>query len=814
MLSNTALLEELGVREKEVAYYLKNFGARQRSSGRPFAVIKVGGGVVEDQLDQLVRSLQYINKFGLQPVVVHGAGPQLNAALAKDGIVSQYENGLRVTSPQIMEKAREVMGNVNLLLSTALERAGVRARPIQQGVFEASVLDSGSLGLVGDITRVRLEQVQSALSAGCVPVLTCLGADRAGQALNINADMAAQELSRALRPLKVVYISAKGSLVDEHGARISSINIGDDYEHLMQQPWFKHGDRLKLRQIKQVLDALPLESSVAVVSPKELAAELFSHAGRGTIIRNRERILEVDSLDGIERDRLVALLEASFGERLNPDFLTSIQDSIEAIYVSEQYRGAAIMTRLDDDADGHGQPGTVMLNKFAVQAQFQSEGLGRRLWERIRAKHSSVVWRARRDNPINDFYFHNADGAVQSDDFALFWYGVDSLEHIDYYRKQLFALPRAFTAHAHVDRSEQLRIEAKQREEEEKKLAEQSNKFRIGIIGARGYTGGEFMELLDDHPYAQLAVASSRSVVGRLVSDVVPTCSSQLEFVDLSPADAASMASRGEVDLWVLAMPNDASKPFVEALPHNAKIVDLSADHRFVDVDQGWAYGLPERRGARHLIRTSTRVANPGCYATCAQLSLLPLLGNAADQSDSLLDEDSEPVIFGISGYSGAGTTPSPKNDTTRLADNLLAYGLSGHIHEREISHKLGTKVAFHPHVASWFRGIHQTISVPLADRIDRDALIDRYRQYYEHEPLVVVTPDIPEVRDIASANHVTIGGFALSAKQDRVIFTSTIDNLRKGAASAAIQNINLLLGLPEYSGITLPWDPATNSHE
>jgi N-acetyl-gamma-glutamyl-phosphate reductase common form len=384
-------------------------------------------------------------------------------------------------------------------------------------------------------------------------------------------------------------------------------------------------------------------------------------------------------------------------------------------------------------------------------------------------------------------------------------------------RDELLAMPRSFSEHEPVDPTERERRIASDAEAAAAQAAadaeQAGKKFRVGIIGARGYTGGEFIELLEHHPYVELAVASSRSVVGRTVSDVVPSSSSQLEFVDLSPAAAAEMAVDDEVDVWVLAMPNDASQAFVDALPEHAKIVDLSADHRFARDDEGWAYGLPERRGLRQRIRTSNRVANPGCYATCAQLSLLPLLADTSLHFDSLVGGGSGvPVIFGVSGYSGAGTSPSAKNDTVRLADNLLAYGLSGHIHEREISHQLtplGARrgVAFHPHVAPWFRGIHQTISVPLAQPVTRDAALERYQRYYEGEPLVVVTPNIPEVRNAAGTNHVTIGGFALSPAGNRIVLTSTIDNLRKGAATSALQNINLLLGLPELSGITLPWE-------
>ncbi len=297
---------------------------------------------------------------------------------------------------------------------------------------------------------------------------------------------------------------------------------------------------------------------------------------------------------------------------------------------------------------------------------------------------------------------------------------------------------------------------------------------RVAIIGARGHTGAELLRLFASHPHAQVTHVGSRALAGH---EALPG----LRYTAIEPPQLGDLP----VDAVVLALPNDASPPFVAAIRSDVCVVDLSSDHRF---DDGWVYGLPERR--REALRGARRIANPGCYATAAQLAIEPLLPELA----------SAPRIFGVSGYSGAGTTPSPRNDPERLRDNLMPYALVGHTHEREISHQLGHPVHFMPHVAPFFRGITLTIDLALRDPVDADALASRYGERYRDEPLVHVQTEAPLVRDAAHRHHVTIGGFACDGR--RAVIVATIDNLLKGAATQALQNVNLALGLDERAGL------------
>jgi len=305
---------------------------------------------------------------------------------------------------------------------------------------------------------------------------------------------------------------------------------------------------------------------------------------------------------------------------------------------------------------------------------------------------------------------------------------------------------------------------------------------RVGVIGARGYTGRELLQILDAHPDVEISVAASGSAAGRPVTDEVPSFSKGLRFTEPEPEACSGL------DAVLLALPNDTSAPFVDVIERaspDTVVVDLSADHRFSD---DWVYGLVERN--RHALQGARRIANPGCYATGMQLAIAPLLDVLAQ----------DPVVFGVSGYSGAGTTPSRKNDPEVLADNLLPYALAGHVHEREASRHLGTPVRFMPHVASFFRGISLTIALTARAELARDDVLARYRAAYADEPLVEIVDTIPEVKDNAGQHGVRIGGFSVDGR--RLVVVATLDNLLKGAATQAVQNLNLGLGLDELRGI------------
>lgn len=311
---------------------------------------------------------------------------------------------------------------------------------------------------------------------------------------------------------------------------------------------------------------------------------------------------------------------------------------------------------------------------------------------------------------------------------------------------------------------------------------------RLALIGGRGYAGSELLKLIARHPDMTLALATSDSRAGQAIAESVPEWPDPDEsFEALQPDDLGEV----DADVWILALPNGRSRPWVDAIAEahpQAVVLDLGADWRF---DAHWVYGLTELN--RDALASAQRIANPGCYATGSMFGLWPIRRALA----------APPVLFGVSGYSGAGKTPSPRNDPERLADNLIPYALTGHVHEQEISAHLRRPVRFHPHVAPFFRGISMTVSVMLSEPLSSEELLAMYWQQYEGEPLIRLSEEIPEIRDVAGTPKLAIGGFTVDERDSmRASFVVVLDNLLKGAASQALQNINLALGLDELTGI------------
>lgn len=315
--------------------------------------------------------------------------------------------------------------------------------------------------------------------------------------------------------------------------------------------------------------------------------------------------------------------------------------------------------------------------------------------------------------------------------------------------------------------------------------------IKVVVVGARGYTGAELLPLLHRHPEFEIVAVGSGSAAGDPVTDHVEDMDGcDLRFSDVQPADLAGI----DADACVLALPNGTAAPYVEALDRarpETVIVDLGADYRF---DDSWVYGQPERFAGQ--IKGARRIANPGCYATGAQLALAPLTPWIVGA----------PVVFGVSGFSGAGKSPSPKNDPEVLKDNLLPYKLTDHIHEREVSRHIARNIRLLPHVAPFFRGISLSVAVTLSAGTAEAEMLARFNEIYGDCPLIEIRAGMPEVREVRNTHGVIIGGFTVSANDPRRLsIVAVLDNLLKGAATQAVQNLNLAFGIDGLAGLALP---------
>ncbi|KAI9715010.1 MAG: Protein arg-6, mitochondrial [Candelaria pacifica] len=827
------LLNNIGSK-REVQQYLSHFSS---VSSQQFAVIKVGGAIITEHLQTLSSALAFLNHVGLFPVVVHGAGPQLNKILEASGVEPRFEDGIRITDGKTLALARALFLEENLKLVEELEGMGVRARPITSGVFTADYLDKEKYNLVGKINNVDKSPIEAAIKAGCLPILTSMAETAEGQVLNVNADVAAGELARALQPLKIVYLSEKGGLFNgDTNQKISAINLDEEYDQLMTQWWVRHGTRLKIKELKELLVDLPRSSSVAIIHPADLQKELFTDTGAGTLIRRGNKVHTRTSVS--EFEDVKALKEVLIRDREGLDANATVDRYVQALeqrefkaYFDEPMEALAIVL----------PPGTksslAHLATFTITKSGWLTNVADNVFASIKKDYPKLVWTVKEDDENLTWFFDKAEGSLSREGEVLFWHGIESgdevkdlmLEFAEHGRN-LFGetnlesrlqraakaassslqQKRTFSTASYSPRrlGRSTKLTPTQRMPSDiasrgyatvtknpnppfgSKNASNSEPSRVALIGARGYTGQALINLINSHPLLDLRHVSSRELAGKKLQGYDKR---DITYENLTAEDVRRMQEKGEIDCWVMALPNGVCAPFVDAVEQSSNksfIIDLSADYRF---NSKWTYGLPELT-PRSEIAKATRISNPGCYATAAALGIQPLVPYLGGQ----------PTAFGVSGYSGAGTKPSPKNNVENLTNNIIAYSLTDHIHEREISTQLGTLVAFVPHVAVWFQGIHHTISIPLNKEMRSRDVRNLFQDRYEGEKLVKITGESPSVKAIAGKHGVEIGGFGVHSGGKRVVINVTIDNLLKGAATQCLQNINLALGYAEYEGIPL----------
>ncbi|KAI3406805.1 hypothetical protein KGF56_000410 [Candida oxycetoniae] len=795
------LLNNIGSK-REVEQYLKLFTS---VSSQQFAVIKVGGAIITQQLDELASCLAFLYHVGLYPIVLHGTGPQINELLENEGVEPEYIDGIRITNPKTMQVVRKCFSEQNLRLVTALERIGVHSRPITAGVFQAEYLNKEKYDLVGKITGVNKSPIEAAITAGYLPILTSLAETPSGQLLNVNADVAAGELAREFEPLKIVYLNEKGGIINgSTGEKISIINLDEEYEDLMKESWVKYGTKLKIKEIHDLLQHLPRSSSVAIINVDDLQKELFTDSGAGTLIRRGYKLISRNSLKEFGNPDLLrsALLrdpEIKAGKSSVASYLKFLESVDFKSYGDEPLEVLAIVLNKDGKVP--------KLDKFLSSKTGWLNNVTDNIFNSIKKDFKSLCWIVDENDGNLAWYFSKSDGSFSKNGQILFWYGLKTSEVAELIKEfDNSAIGSSLSSgnESGVFSSSQQKRGFHSMKKRRRyatttnpnpplKEGKNHSKKKVALIGARGYTGQNLIKLIDTHPYLEISHVSSRELEGQKLKGYNKN---NIVYSNLQPEDIKRLEENNEVDIWVMALPNGVCKPFVDVIDSvgntNSTIIDLSADYRF-DTSKNWVYGLPELNN-RATIANAKKISNPGCYATAAQVAIAPLID---------FIENGKPSIFGVSGYSGAGTKPSPKNDTELLANNLIPYSLTDHVHEREISSQLGQQVDFTPHVAQWFQGISHTINIP----IKKGSLTSReirniYQDRYQGEQLITISGEAPLVKDISGKHGIVIGGFAVNSNEDRVVIVATIDNLLKGAATQCLQNINLSQGFGEYEGI------------
>lgn len=338
--------------------------------------------------------------------------------------------------------------------------------------------------------------------------------------------------------------------------------------------------------------------------------------------------------------------------------------------------------------------------------------------------------------------------------------------------------------------------------------------IKVGIVGGTGYTGVELLRLLIHHPQVQLQIVTSRAETGRAITDLFPNLRGHLDLAFTEPA----LENLSECDVVFFATPNGtAMQTAPDLLEAGIKVIDLAADFRLKEIAvwQKWygmehacpkwldeaVYGLPEFNRAQ--IAKARLVANPGCYPTAVLLGFLPLLEAGIIDPQRLIADAK-------SGVSGAGRKASVPTLMGEVGESFKAYNVSGHRHWPEICQALNSYskkpvgLIFVPHLVPMVRGIEATLYAAAVDDTNLDEIQALFVQRYQDEPFVDVLPpkSHPETRNVRGANMCQL---AIHSPYDgkTIVILSVIDNLVKGAAGQAIQNLNIMCGLPETMGLT-----------
>ena len=328
------------------------------------------------------------------------------------------------------------------------------------------------------------------------------------------------------------------------------------------------------------------------------------------------------------------------------------------------------------------------------------------------------------------------------------------------------------------------------------------NKTKVAIIGASGYSGQELVRLLLRHPQVEIVQFTSRQYAGKPVSEIFPRFRGQVSATFIEP-DAGKIAA----DVAFLALPHGVAAEFaVPLLKNGLKVLDLSADFRlksaaiykeFYEHDHPApallaqaVYGLPEIH--RDKIRRAQLVACPGCYPTSIILGVLPALRQGLIQPASI-------IVSSMSGVSGAGRKAAEDYLFCECNESARAYSVPKHRHLSEIEQELGATITFVPHLIPLNRGIESTIIASLANKSEN--VLAAYREFYKSESFVRVTDGMPDIKNVSGTNFCDIS-VRVDARTNRLIISSAIDNLTKGAAGQAVQCLNLVCGYDEKEGL------------
>ncbi|XP_005992257.1 N-acetylglutamate synthase, mitochondrial isoform X1 [Latimeria chalumnae] len=415
-------LNEIGGDPREAKYWLTYFQNCSTVGNKPFVVVEVDEIVLKSKVAMysLAFGLSFLQRMNLKPIVVIGLPHDPNQSALS---FSQIKATL----------VKNCKGFTEIL-----QRNSIASMPFFNGGSLLRSEEASSHSSMGKVASVETDLLQWNLELGNIPIVCPIGETPSGQSVLLDSLEVTAAISKALQPLKVMFLNDSGGIQDKNKKLIGKINLPTDMDLVANAEWMCPKEHRKVKIIIDLLNHMSSESSAVITSASNVLSELFSHKGSGTLFKNAEPIWKYTSLDEIDVDRLISLINKSFGKALKEDYIDSIKHRLHSVYLSEGYNAAAIIAMAPI------LNGTPYLDKFVISSSKQGQGTSHMLWECMRQDLNLLFWKSRVTNRINPWYFKQCDGSFASGDWIVFWYGLsdirDSYEMVDHAK----SLPDSF----------------------------------------------------------------------------------------------------------------------------------------------------------------------------------------------------------------------------------------------------------------------------------------------------------------------------------------------------------------------------------
>uniref|UniRef100_A0A665V1H4 N-acetylglutamate synthase, mitochondrial n=1 Tax=Echeneis naucrates TaxID=173247 RepID=A0A665V1H4_ECHNA len=420
-----AFLNEVGGDPREARYWLTQFQRATSAQCPAFAVLEVDSSVFSsrEMVQSLAFGLSFLQRMDMKPVVVMGWSKEMGPE--EPMAESRCSQGLVEQSQQLTE---------------ALQQHSASVLPFFSAESFLMLQDAPRGSSVPPYVAVDTSLLQWSLDCGTIPLVCPVGRDGRGCSVMLDPTEVTAAVARALQPHKVMFLNNSGGLCSQEQKVLGTVSLPSDLPGLSTATWLSTAERHRVTTIARLLNQLPTESSAVITSANTLLTELFSHRGSGTLFKNGDPIHRYSSLDGIDVERLLALINKSFDKTLRRDYIDSLKGRLHSVYLSEGYSAAAIITIEPVNS------GTPYLDKFVVSSSKQGQGTSHILWECIKQDLGKLFWRSRATNRINPWYFKHCDGSFVNGMWTVFWFGLtdirDSYELVEYAKD----LPDSFHA--------------------------------------------------------------------------------------------------------------------------------------------------------------------------------------------------------------------------------------------------------------------------------------------------------------------------------------------------------------------------------